>query len=66
MTVTATAKRRRRQAVNAFSHMARIGRGNNNRPHFARHSIETLDRREAKFRERRALEALMGRKRKGK
>jgi hypothetical protein len=62
MTVTATAKRRRRQAVQAFNHIARIGRGNNNRSYYARHSVETLERREAQFRERRAIEALMGRK----
>ncbi len=27
-----TAARRRRQAVNGYRHLARIGRGNNNRP----------------------------------
>ena len=66
MTVARTAARRRRQAVAGFKHMARIGRGNNNRPKFSHHSIETLNRREAAYRERRAMEMLLGRKRKGK
>lgn len=66
MTVTATAKRRRQQAVNGFNQIARIGRGNNNRSYFSHHSVATLKKREQAFRERRRLEMLMGRKRKGK
>ena len=46
MTVAVTAKRRRRQAVNRFKHMALIGRGNNNRSVYARHTAETLKKRQ--------------------
>lgn len=52
MTVTATAKRRRRQAVMGFRQIARIGRGNNNRPFFSKHSEEILQRREESYRTR--------------
>lgn len=48
-----TATRRRRQAVLGYSHLALIGRGNNNRPIFHKKSIEKLTRREQILRERR-------------
>jgi ribosome-binding protein aMBF1 (putative translation factor) len=55
MCVTSTAKRRRRQAVNRFRHLARIGRGNNNRSYFTTHSNETYDKRAAAAREKRLM-----------
>lgn len=55
MTVTATAKRRRRQAVIGFRQLAHLGHGNNNRPYFSKHTTETLERREARFRERQKM-----------
>lgn len=65
MTVAATAKRRRKQAVMGFRQMARIGRGNNNRPYYSKHSVDTLERREAQFRERSKMLAMrVGKKRK--
>ena len=52
MTVTATAKRRRRQAVNNFRHIAHIGRGNNNRPYYSKPDIATSQKREVQKREK--------------
>jgi hypothetical protein len=63
MTVARTARRRRIQSKMGYRHLARIGRGNNNRPYFSHHSKDTLDKREARARERRlALQARKGRK----
>ena len=53
MTIARTARRRRKQAVNRFRHLARIGRGNNNRTVYSTHTIETNQKREAQARERR-------------
>lgn len=53
MTVARTARRRRKQAVNRFRHLARIGRGNNNRTIYSMHSVETYEKRAAAARERR-------------
>ena len=53
MTVARTARRRRRQAVNRFRHMAMIGRGNNNRTVYTTHTTETYEKRAAQARERR-------------
>jgi hypothetical protein len=39
--------------VNRFRHLARIGRGNNNRTIYATHTKETYEKREAQARERR-------------
>jgi hypothetical protein len=47
-----TAARRRRQAVLGYSHIARIGRGNNNRPIFRKKSIAKQQRHEQMLRER--------------
>jgi hypothetical protein len=58
-----TAARRRRQAKIGYAHMARIGRGNNNRPIYHIKSIGKLTRREATYRLR--LKLFMARK-KGK
>lgn len=55
MTVARTARRRRLQARNGWRHLARIGRGNNNRPYFSKHTVETYQKREAAARERRLL-----------
>ena len=69
MTVASTAKRRRRQAVNNFRHMAVIGHGNNNRPLYAKRSLSTLERREKRYRERqgayRARQAAVAKSRQG-
>lgn len=65
MTVAATAKRRRKQAVMGFRQLAHIGRGNNNRPYYSKHTVDTLERREAAFRERTKVLAMRaGKKRK--
>lgn len=56
--VTATAKRRRKQAVNGLKHLNRMGR-----PVYRAHTSETYDKREAAKREKRI--AMQGRKRKG-
>lgn len=40
-----TAARRRRQAVNSYRHLARIGHGNNNRPIIRNKSAEKQQRR---------------------
>ena len=64
MTVAATAKRRRRQAVMGYRHLARLGRGNNNRSYFPHHTRETLERRAAEAAEKRI--AMQSRKRRGK
>lgn len=53
-----TAARRRRQAVNNYNHLARIGKGGNNRPIYRKRSSTTLAKREAEFRERQKLMAL--------
>ena len=53
MTVARTARRRRKQAINCFRHLARIGRGNNNRTIYATHTKETYEKRAAQARERR-------------
>ena len=58
-----TAKRRRRQAALGYNHLARIGRGNNNRPIYHKKSITKLTRREQAYRLR--LKQFMARK-KGK
>lgn len=59
-----TAARRRRQAVQNYNHLARIGRGNNNRPIYHKRSVATLTQREAAFRERqKQLAARKGKKR---
>ena len=42
-----TARRRRKQAVMGYRHMARIGRGNDNRPIFTRTDAATAARKEA-------------------
>lgn len=55
--VTATAKRRRRQAVGGFKHMAP-----QRRPHYSTHSNEVWDRRAARLKDR----ALAMQLRKGK
>jgi hypothetical protein len=55
MTVARTARRRRKQAVGRFRHMALVGRGNNNRSVYASHTVETYDKREAQAREKRAM-----------
>lgn len=60
MTVASTAKRRRRQAVLGWRYMARIGRGNNNRPFYSTHSAEVMKKREADKVERQKL--IMARK----
>lgn len=62
MTVARTARRRRLQAVQGYRHMARIGRGNNNRPYYTRHTKEYYERHEAMTRETRI--AMQGRKKK--
>lgn len=49
MTVACTAKRRRRQARNRYQHLARIGRGNNNRPFYSMHSKEYYERKEQRL-----------------
>lgn len=49
-----TARRRRIQAKNGYRHLAKIGRGNNNRPIFHVASLDKQQQREAAFRERRA------------
>lgn len=41
-----TAARRRRQAVQGYNHLARIGRGNNNRPIY---SIKSADKQTARL-----------------
>ena len=48
MCVTATAKRRRRQAVNGYKHLPP-----RQRPHYVQHSGETYEKREAQAREKR-------------
>lgn len=56
--VTATAKRRRKQAKMDYKHMAPM-----RRPKYPRHSVEVYDRREAALRERRqTMQARKGRK----
>lgn len=45
-----TAKRRRRQAVNGYRHLAKIGKGNNNRPVYGKRSLSKLARKEAAYR----------------
>ena len=50
--VTATAKRRRRQAKTGFRHMAPM-----DRPHYATHSSEVWDRLNAKAKERQQMMA---------
>jgi hypothetical protein len=56
--VTATAKRRRRQARGGYMHLAP-----QRRPHYQVHTSETYDRREAARREKlAALSARKGRK----
>lgn len=61
--IARTARRRRKQAVNRFRHLARIGRGNNNRTIYATHTKETYERRAAQAREKRlAMVARKGRK----
>lgn len=62
MTVAATAKRRRRQAVQGYNHLAFIGRGNNNRPIYHKRSVSKLTKREQLYRER--LKQLQARKKK--
>lgn len=57
-----TAARRRRQAVGGYRHLARIGKGNNNRPIFHKRSAEKLTRKEQALRTR--LKELQQRKRK--
>jgi hypothetical protein len=47
MTVTATAKRRRRQARNDWRHLAKLGR-----PHFKKPNAEASQKREAQKREK--------------
>lgn len=50
--VTATAKRRRRQAVGGYRHMSK-----QSRPHYATHSSEVWDRLNAKAKERQQMMA---------
>lgn len=50
MTVTATAKRRRKQARNDYRHMAPM-----DRPHYPRHAEEVLNRRAQLAAERRKM-----------
>lgn len=66
MTVARTARRRRIQARNGWRHIARIGRGNNNRPHYSKHSVETYQKREAAARERRLTIQLRKGRKKGR
>jgi hypothetical protein len=64
MTVARTARRRRKQAVDHFRHMAKIGRGNNNRPIYSTHSSEYYKKHEAMLLERqKAMAARKGKKR---
>ena len=53
-----TARRRRSQAVQGYNHLARIGRGNNNRPIIRIKSATKQQRREAMVREKLKLIAL--------
>jgi hypothetical protein len=47
-----------------YRHLARLGRGNNNRSYFPHHTRETLERRAAEAAEKRI--AMQSRKRRGK
>jgi hypothetical protein len=47
-----TAARRRRQAVGGYRHLAKIGRGNNNRPIYHKKSESKLTQHEQRLRER--------------
>lgn len=55
-----TAARRRRQSVMNYRHLAKIGRGNNNRPIIRKKSAETLTKHEQRLRER--MKMMMARK----
>jgi hypothetical protein len=64
MSVTATAKRRRRQALNGYRHLARIGRGNNNRSIIRKPDAAKAARRQQQLVERqREMMQRKGRKR---
>lgn len=56
----ATAKRRRRQAVMGYRHLARLGKPGNSRPIFKKKSSDTLSRHQARLDEKR--KAMMARK----
>lgn len=47
-----TARRRRSQAVGGYRHLARIGKGNNNRPIYHKRDVSTLTKREQELRQR--------------
>ena len=49
------AKRRRRQAVQGYNHLARIGRGNNNRPIFHKKDAAKAAKRQAALVEKQKL-----------
>ena len=52
MTVARTARRRRKQAVQNYRHMAHLGHGNNNRPYYFKIDAGVSQRREAQKREK--------------
>lgn len=62
MTVARTARRRRIQARNKFRHMAKIGRGNNNRPIYSMHTKDYYERKETHARDVRVRMSLKPRK----
>lgn len=47
-----TARRRRKQALLGHNHLAKLGRGNNNRPIFHKKSVTKLQRKEQLTREK--------------
>lgn len=56
----ATAKRRRRQAVMGYRHLARLGKPGNSRPIYRKRSVESASRHEQRLAEKR--KAIMMRK----
>jgi len=61
MSVASTAKRRRRQAVNGYRHLAKLGRPGNSRPVFKKKSLDKLNTKAARLAQRRKeLEARKG------
>lgn len=58
----ATAKRRRRQAVMGYRHLAKLGRPGNSRPIYHKKSTDTLNRRQRLLDDKR--KAMMARKKK--
>ena len=58
-----TAARRRKQAVQGYNHLARIGRGNNNRPIYR---VKSQEKQQARLRalveKQRAISARKGRR----